>query len=188
MKREFLKQLGLEDEAIEKIMGEHGKTLNEYKEKGEKVDTLESQVNDYKNQLQQRDSQLQELGEKAKGNQELSDQINQLKQDNEQQKSEYEDKLSKQAFDHKLENSLSNAKAKNIKSVKALLDFDTIKLDGDSLKGLDDQLSILKEKEGYLFEEEEKPAPTPTITASGNPSGGSKGEDDPFAAKLEKYN
>ncbi|MCM3110677.1 phage scaffolding protein [Lederbergia lenta] len=189
MNREELKELGLSDEQIDKVMASHGKVVNATKEKADKVESLESQIEDYKGQLADRDTQLQELGEKAKGNEELTAQIEDLKQQNETTKSEYEGKLEKQAFDHKLENSLSGAKVKNTKALRALLDMDTIKLDGDVLKGLDNQLDALKESDAYLFETEEAPPNSPTIVTSGNPNGGTNtGNDDPFAAKLAKYN
>ena len=70
-------------------------------------------------------------------------------------------------------------KVKNIKAVKALLDIDSIKLDGDKLLGLDDQLNGLKENESYLFEQEQKPN-SPTIVAPGNPQGGTGGAN-PFS-------
>lgn len=171
MNREELKELGLTDEQIDKVMASHGKVVNSIKDKADKVDGLESQIEDYKKQIADRDTQLEELGEKAKGNEELTAQINELKQQNETTKSEYEEKLQQQAFDHKLESTLSGAKVKNVTAVKALLDIDSIKLDGDKLLGLDDQLNNLKEKESYLFEQEEKPN-SPTIVAPGNPNGG----------------
>ena len=188
MNREELKALGLTDDQIDKVMASHGKVVNSIKDKADKVDSLESQIADYKQQLEDRDTQLQELGEKAKGNEELTSQIEELKQQNETTKTEYEKKLEQQAFDHKLETSLSSAKVKNAKAVKALLDMDTIKLDGDTLKGLDDQLNKLKESETYLFEVEEEPN-TPEIVSPGNPNGGdSNTNNDPFEAKLAKYN
>lgn len=191
MTREELKALGLTDEQIDKVMASHGKTLNEVKEKADKVDGLESQIEDYKGQLAERDEQLEDLGKKAKDNEELTAEIEQLKEANEITKTEYEGKLQQQAFDHKLETTLGSAKAKNTKAIKALLDMDTIKLDGDILKGLDTQLEGLKESDPYLFEEEKDPN-SPKIVTPGNPDGGSDGgsdggDDDPFAAKLAKY-
>lgn len=171
MNREFLKGLGLEDEAIDKIMKEHGQTVNGLKEKANKTETLEGQIEDYKQQLVDRDKQLDELSKKAKGNEELTAQIDELKQQNKATKNEYEQKLQEQAFEHKLESTLSSAKVKNVKAVKALLDLDSVKLDGDKLLGLDDQLESLKEKESYLFEPETKPG-FPRMVAGGNPDGG----------------
>lgn len=120
-----------------------------------KFDEKLQEVKDYKKQIEQRDQQLQELGDKAKGHDELTAKIQELKTQNETTKQEYEQKIQQQAFDHALGNALSGAKVKNTKAVKALLDLDTIKLDGDTLKGLDDQLKTLKESDGYLFESDE---------------------------------
>lgn len=155
MKREFLKELGLEDEAIDSIMKEHGKTVNDIKEKADKVDGLQSQIEDLQGQIKERDTQLEDLSEKAKNNKELTAEIDRLKEENENAANEWKEKLEKQAFDFKLEKTLSDNKAKNPKAVKALLDIDSIKLDGETLLGLDDQLKALQESDGYLFGEDE---------------------------------
>ena len=109
-------------------------------------------------QLKDRDDQLVDLGKKAKGNEDLTSEINRLKQENTDKDVEYQGKLQKQAFDAKLSDALRDAKAKNPKAVKALLDATTIKLDGDKLLGLDEQLTSLKESDGYLFVETQEPA------------------------------
>lgn len=189
MNREQLKELGLTDEQIEEVMKAHGKSVNEYKEKAEQVDTLQSQIDDYKGQIAERDTQLEELSEKAQGNEELTAQLDELKQLNEQTKTDYENKLNEQAFNHKLDNTLTSAKARNTKAVKALLDLDIIKLEDGELKGLNEQLESLQKEHDYLFEQEEKPSNSPQIVNPGNPQGnGTGGNDDPFAAKLAKYN
>ncbi len=144
-------------------------------------------MKDYKEQLADRDKQLKALGEKAKGNEELTAQIDELKKQNETAKAEYEDKLKKQAFDHTLERALAGAKVKNVKAVRALLDMEMIKLDGDTLKGLDEQVTKLKETDAYLFESEDDKTKPPKIVTPGNPDGGDNTGDDPFAAKLAKY-
>lgn len=117
-----------------------------------------SEVKDLEGELSKRNEQLEQLSSKAQGNEQLTDEINKLKQANEQQAQEYEGKLKQQAFDAKLAEALSAAKVRNPKAVKALLDADNIKLDGEKLLGLDDQLSALKESDAYLFASEEKPA------------------------------
>ncbi|WP_263531578.1 phage scaffolding protein [Salmonella enterica] len=172
MNREFLKGLGLEDEVIDKIMKEHGQTVNGLKEKANKTEALEGQIEDYKQQLVDRDKQLDELSKKAKGNEELTAQIDELKQQNKATKNEYEQKLQEQAFEHTLKDALSAAKVRNVKAAKALLDLESIKLDGDKLLGLDDQLKAIKESDSYLFEEEKEPSPDPHIVLPGNPNGG----------------
>src|SRR5699024_2639752 len=121
------------------------------KAKADKADELESQIEDYKQQISERDTLLEELKKvDAEG---LQAKIDELQQQNETTKTEYEEKLQQQAFDHALDSSLSAAKARNIKSVKANLDLDTIKLKDGELSGLKEQLENLKESDAYLFEE-----------------------------------
>jgi chromosome segregation ATPase len=175
MNREFLKGLGLEDDAIEKIMAEHGKTVNAVKKE---IETITTERDDLKQQLSDRDTQLDELSKQVKDNEELTAEINRLKEQNEEATKELQAKLEKQAFEFSLEKALTNAKAKNPKAVKALLDLENIKLDGDKLLGLDDQLEKLKESDSYLFEEENNNAPH--IVAGGNPKGSSYMGKNPF--------
>lgn len=187
MKREFLKELGLSDEQIDKIMAEHGRTVNSMKDELEKAKELEQQIQSLQEQLQQRDQQLEELKTKATGNEELQKQIQQLQEQNKQIQQEYEQKMQKQAFDFALERALASAKARNPKAVKALLDTEAIKLDGDKLLGLEEQLKRLKESDPYMFEEEqEQETPKPTFS-TGQYQKGDQKMDDPFLAKLAKY-
>lgn len=149
MNREQLKELGLTDEQVENVMKEYGKSVNDIKAKADKVDSLESQIQDYQKQIEERDNQLEELKKiDAEG---LQAKIEELQQLNEQTVSEFEEKLQKQAFEHRLENSLKDAGVRNVKAVKALLDTENIKLDGETLLGLDDQLKGLQESDPYLF-------------------------------------
>lgn len=64
--------------------------------------------------------------------------------------------IEKVRLDSKIELAISNAKAKNVKSVKANLDLEKIKLDGDKLLGFDDQIEALKKSDAYLFEIDKK--------------------------------
>jgi len=59
--------------------------------------------------------------------------------------------IEKIKLESKIELAISNAKARNIKSVKANLNLDDIKLDGDKLLGFDDQIEALKKSDSYLF-------------------------------------
>src|SRR5690606_21874396 len=185
MKREFLKELGLADDVIEKIMAEHGKTVNSMKEELEKAKEYQQQIEDLKGQIKQRDDQLEELKKKATDNEELQQQIQALQDQNKQLQKEYEQKMQKQAFNFALERALVSAKARNPKAVKALLDIEVIKLDGDKLLGLEEQLKKLKESDPYLFEEEQETAKP--IFSTGQHQKGDQKMDDPFLAKLAKY-
>lgn len=119
-----------------------------------KFDEKLQEIKEYKNQLKERDQQLEDLGAKAKGHEELTKRIEELTAQNEKTKQEYEQKIQQQAFDHALSSALNGAKARNSEAVKALLKTDEIKFDGDKLEGLDEQLKALKESDSYLFEPE----------------------------------
>jgi hypothetical protein len=120
----------------------------------EKFDTVNNDNKELKTQLKQRDTQLEELKTKATGNQELTKQINDLKAANEKTTTEYQQKLESQAFDHALDRAITGAKGKNPKAIKALLDTEKLKLDGEKILGFDDQIKGLKESEKYLFDEQ----------------------------------
>lgn len=113
------------------------------------------QVNDEKKELKkmidERNQQLEGLKAQVKDSEELTKQIEDLQKQNEQTKSDYEQKLEGQKFDFAVEQALSKSEAKNVKAVKALLDLESVKMDGDKLLGLEDQVKDLKEKEPYLF-------------------------------------
>lgn len=155
----------------------------------QKFDDVNTSLKDLKDQIKDRDTQLQDLKTKASGNDDLQKQIQQLQDDNKKIKDDYEAKIQQQTFDYALKDALSGAKIRNPKAAKALLNLESIKLDGDKLLGLDDQLKAIKESDPYLFEEEKETNPSPQIVTPGNPNGRSNsGENDPFAAKLAKYN
>lgn len=142
----------------------------------EKFNELNENTKELKKQLKDRDAQLTELGEKAKGHEELTAKINELTEVNKKTEADYQKKLDQQAFDFALKSALTNAKAKNPKAVEALLNKESIKLDGDKLLGLEDQLKALQKSDAYLFEAEQQPS-KPTFshgqhqtTSAGEPS------------------
>lgn len=157
MNREFLKEQGLNDDQIEAVMKEYGKSINDIKNKADKVDGLESQIGDLEKQIQDRDKQLEDLGNKVKDNEELTAEINRLKDENKTTREEFEERLQKQAFEFTLERALNQAGAKNLKAVKALIDTEKINLVDGTLIGLDEQLTALKKSDSYLFGEDQPP-------------------------------
>ncbi len=81
-----------------------------------------------------------------------------LKGDFEALQEKYNADTARLALDKALDIALLSSKARDVKAVRALLDGDKIKLDGDKLTGLDEQLESLKKSHDYMFEAE-KPAP-----------------------------
>ncbi|MES9767577.1 phage scaffolding protein [Bacillus altitudinis] len=125
----------------------------------ERFDAVNNEKKELKNQLDERDQQLSTLQKQAKGNEELQNAIEQLQEENKKVSEEYQQKLEKQAFEFAIESALRDAKARNIKSVKANLNVEDLKLAGDKVIGLDEQLTALKESDGYLFETENESPP-----------------------------
>ncbi|MFZ4452080.1 phage scaffolding protein [Salibacterium aidingense] len=172
---------------VEEKLGENHKIIDT--KEGEwipkdKFDQINADNKELKKQLKDRDGQLANLKDQAKGNDELQKEIEELQKENKDTKDEYEQKLIQQSFDHALDRSLSSAKVRNTKAVKALLDMDTIKQDGDDLKGLDEQLKNLKENEPYLFEEMEEEGEDKKPTFSQGEHKKQSGGEDPFVAAL----
>lgn len=66
----------------------------------------------------------------------------------------YNTDLAAVKLDSALDMALVNAKVKNPKLARAGLDMSIIKMDGDKLLGLTEQLDALKKSDGYLFEDE----------------------------------
>lgn len=120
----------------------------------ERFDAVNNEKKELKSQLDERDQQLSTLQKQAKGNEELQSAIEQLQEENKKVSEEYQQKLEKQAFEFAIESALRDAKAKNIKAVKANLNVDGLKLSDDKVIGLDEQLTALKESDSYLFEAE----------------------------------
>jgi hypothetical protein len=134
----------------------------------DKFDQVNSDNKDLKKQLKDRDGQLSDLKTKVTGNEDLTKQINDLTEQNKKTAADYQAKLDQQSFDFALKDALSGAKAKNPKAVEALLNKDSIKLDGDKLLGLDEQLKTIKESDSYLFDSEEQQQQNSTKFTTGN--------------------
>lgn len=179
MNREFLKSLGLDDEAVEKAMAEHGKVVNATKDE---LTSAQSERDSYKTQLTDRDTQLEDLRSKAEGHADLQSTIDALKQANEDAKNAHHAELTNTKLNYELDQALLLNKARNPRAVRALLDSELIKLGDDGqLTGLTDQLTALKESDGYLFDDgSATPAP-----AGHTPGAGQKHNNPP---KPDGYN
>ncbi|MBZ1505965.1 phage scaffolding protein [Leuconostoc mesenteroides] len=174
MNRDTLQKFGLSDEQVNQVMAEHGKDLEKSKGTESELEQLKQQNTDLTSQIAERDKQLKDLSGKAGNNEELQTQIKALQDQNKQAKTDYEANIATLKRDGAIELALREAKAKNPKAVKALLNGDNITIDDDGVHGLKEQLEQLQESDGYLFTAEQEGAkPGVKITGSGNPSGGS---------------
>lgn len=149
MKRKFLEDMGvLSAEQIDQIMKENGDDINAAK--GE-LTAVTTERDNLKNQIKDRDTQIENLKKTAGDNEALTKQIEQLQAENKAAR-----------VDAAVQLALTVAKAKNVKAVRALLEgLDKAEFaDDGTIKGLSDQIKKLQNAEDskFLFEEQQKPA------------------------------
>jgi uncharacterized protein YoxC len=172
MKRDFLKSLGIEDkDIIDKIMDENSTDIG--KAKGD-TETLKQRITDLENDIRTKDATISTLQTKADSVDGLNQQIAQLQTDKTNLTNELNTKVSQIQKDHAIEGKIRDAKGKNIKAIKALLDMDKITYENNELGGLDDQLTALASAEdsSMLFGETQTP---PAGTHFNNPPAGGGG-------------
>lgn len=145
-----------------------------------KLNEVSNEVKELKKQLEDRDKQLKDLEGKAAGNEELKAALQEAQEANKTAAEEWEAKTAKMQLDFAVERALAKAKARNPKAVKALLDMEVVKLDGEQVLGLEEQLKKLKESDAYLFGE------TGKVGSGTNPPGAGGGDPNPW--KPETFN
>lgn len=156
MKREQLKEMGLEKEQIDSIMKINGDDIESAKTvSAAEIKNLQTEITGLNTQVKDRDKQLETLKASAGDNEALTKQIADLQAENATVKQTHESEMNQLKVDFAVEKVLSSAKAKNVKAVKALLDLEDVKFDKDgNVKGLQEQVDKLTADEGtkFLFE------------------------------------
>jgi phage minor structural protein GP20 len=185
MNKEDLLKLGLTEEQAEKVLLANTEQLKGFIPKA-RFDEVNNAKKQAEKDLSERDKQLETLKNSTGDVETLKNTIKQLQDENKASKEQYEAKISKIKLDNAIDNALGNAKAKNSRAVRALLDMEKIKFENETLSGLDEQLKSLKEAEDskFLFEEVKEPA-KPSF--SGVEPGASTGETNPGSGVPETY-
>lgn len=112
-------------------------------------------------QIKDRDADIEELKKvDAKG---LQAKIAEMQTQYDTETKTLNEKLQKQMLDSKIDLALLGAKAKNTKAVRALLDAEAIKLDGENVLGLTDQLAAIQKDNPFLFGEAQTQNPPPPV-------------------------
>ena len=163
MKTDELKQLGIEDEnLIKQIHALAGKDIEKYKTD---MEAMKAEIDGYKAQVEEAAAQIAAFKEMdIEGVKAAADD---WKAKAEQAQAEAQKQIESLKFEHALSAALSEAKAKNTRAVKALLDHNELKLtEAGEILGLKEQLALIKNDNDFLFEPE-KPEPR-IIAASKN--------------------
>ena len=117
MTREFLEEKGITDkETINEILNKFHEGIKDYKDNAERVKTLETENDNLKKQISERDKDLKEL--KKVDVSEMQNKIDELENKNKTQKEEYDKQLIETRKGLLIENALISSKAKNLKAIK----------------------------------------------------------------------
>lgn len=158
MKRKFLEDMGLTKEQIDKILDENSQDIGKAKGDFEKVQgdlvTANQEIAALKNQVADRDTQLETLKNSTGDVEAMKQQIKALQDDNKAKDASHAAEIKQLKIDAAVTTALTGAKAKNAIAVKALLkDLDKAELGEDgTIKGLAEQIEALQKSDSYLFD------------------------------------
>jgi predicted nucleic acid-binding Zn-ribbon protein len=163
MERKTLEGLGLDKETVDKVMAEHGKSVEKQKTQiaalTSERDGLKAQTADVSKKLAAFDGvDAQALGEQIKA----------LQGEIAQKESDFKTQLADRDFEATLTAEIAAAKGRNPKAVKALLDIDALKASKNQKEDIAAALKTLRESdEAYQFEEAQKTKTTPAKVSTG---------------------
>lgn len=150
MKKEELVKLGLDEETAEKVANASAEELRGFVPKS-RFDEVNNAKKTAEDTVKERDQQIESL--KSAGNvDDLKQQITTLQNENKAKDEAHAAELLKVRIDSDVEAALTEAKAKNHKAVKALLDLEKAELGDDGkVKGLREQIAALTKAEDSKF-------------------------------------
>ena len=167
--KELLKKAGIEEAKVDGVIADINKELPKYFIPKDKYNEVAEAKKKLEADIAERDKQLEDLKKAAGASEELKKQIETLQAENKKASEEWQAKMAQMQLDFAIEKALAAAKAKNPKAVKALLDLEKVKLDGEQLLGLDDQLKAIQQSDPYLFGESGKVGSGTNPPGAGNP-------------------
>lgn len=156
----ILKELGIEltDEQKEKLKKEHNenyKTIKEYQDKVDKIETLEKTVKTTEETLKTAQEDLKKFeGVDTEG---LNKKIAELEKTITDNESSYKAKIEERDFNDLIEKAIAGKKGVNAKAIMALLDIDALKASKNQAQDIESQLEALAKAENskMLFGEPE---------------------------------
>lgn len=154
MTKEQLIAMGLTEEQADKVLSASAEEMKNFIPKA-RFDEVNNANKDLKQQITDRDKQLDDL--KKLDPEKLQAEITKLQGENKTAQEKHEAQIKQMQIDGAVDKALTAARARNPKAVKALLDLDNAELDGENVKGLDDQIKKLTESDDskFLFGSEE---------------------------------
>lgn len=160
--KELLEKLANGELTQEQVETQLNDALDEAKEgmvPRSRLNDKNQEIQDLQNQIEERDGQIETLKNSVEDDSELQQQIQDLQTENQN----WSEKYSKSQLNSAIK--LAVAKdANDANDVLALLDKEGLELDedGETVKGLDDKVTALRESKPYLFQSQKKTGRTPT--------------------------
>lgn len=148
---DILKAQGLTDEQISKItasMKENKVYETSLENADERYSKMKGKKEDFEGQLKTANDTIADLKKNNADNETLQNTI----KDHEATIATLQKEAETKDFNYTLDTALKESKCKNTKALKALLNMEVIKVNGDKVEGLEDQLKTLKESDSYLFD------------------------------------
>ena len=183
MKREDVKNHipGITDEALKWLMDENGADINREKAKAEAI----------QKQLDTATGQLATVQEKLKAFDGID--VDKLKGESDKLRQEIADLKDGWAFDSLLDGAIRDAKGRNLKAIRGMLDLDAPKTSKDRSADIKAAIEGLVKENPWAFETdpagEKKPSTGVTVnTGAEHGQGGNAGEEDPVFAEFYKLN
>jgi len=149
---DLLKKIGVE-------LTEEQTLKYEALEAAEKDLVPRSRINDKNKEIEDYQKQLDDIKNKYKDSEKLQKQLSEFEQKLETSKKEKEDIIKK----NYMKEVASKFKAKDMEDLFKFVDHTKIKIENDTITGLEDQITELKTKKSYLFEAEQEPTKENTI-------------------------
>jgi hypothetical protein len=117
----------------------------------DRFNTVNDENKALKNELTNRNTQLEELKKTSQGNEELTKKIEELTQLNTQSALDYESKIKDMSLNIAIEKALTSNNAKYVDLLSSKIDKTKLSLEADNINGLDEQINVLKENYKDMF-------------------------------------
>lgn len=188
MNKEDLLKLGLSEEQAEKVLSANAEQLKGFIPKS-RFDEVNNTKKQLEKDLKDRDVQLENLKNSSGDLETMKQTIEKLQRDNKAAKDNFEAELAKFKLESAIDTTLLSSNAINTKAVKALLDMGKIKLDGEVLIGINEQIEALKTAEDskMLFKTVESKPKEPNFSGVKPGEGNTNKGTDESAGKIKTY-
>lgn len=155
MKKEEFVKLGIDEETAKKCEAASQEELKGYIPKA-RFDEVNNEKKKLELDVRDRDGQLETLKNSTGDVEAMKKQIETLQADNKAKDEAHAAEIKQLKIDTGVDTAIANAKGKNAKAIKALLNLENAELDEDgTVKGVAEQLEALQKSDSYLFDAKE---------------------------------